>query len=97
MSPLSDPNPASTSSKRSAFERAMERFVVFVGHAAMGILLIGMGWVFLASLGMLMNPGLWLWKWANPQTSPLGPGNRATDEFYRVRRVGVRSGIGGDR
>jgi len=73
MSPLPDWSPESTSSKRSAFERAMERFVVLLGHAAMGIALLGMGWVVLASLGQLTSPGLWLWEWANPQRSPLGP------------------------
>jgi hypothetical protein len=73
MSPLSESSPESTSTKRSAFERAIESLVVMVGHAAMGIALLGMGWLVLASIGHLATPGLWLWEWANPQRSPLGP------------------------
>ncbi len=72
---VSAPDPASARSapQRSTFERGMERFVVLVGHAAMAMMMAGMGWVFLASFAGLTSPGFWLWEWAHPQRSPMGP------------------------
>ena len=68
----SDPASVRNVSDRSAFERGMERFVLLVGHAGMGIALIGIGWLFLAAFAGLTSPGFWLWEWAHPQRSPMG-------------------------
>ena len=72
---MSTPDPPSVRNvaDRGALERGMERFVLLVGQAGMGIALAGMGWLFLASFAGLTSPGFWLWEWAHPQRSPMGP------------------------